>query len=432
MFRYLPEPASEVAPRIDWLHNIITDLSVFFTVAIVGAMLYFAIRYRQKGDTPHETPRIEGSNLLEVIWTVVPTLICVFIAYYGSVIYLDMVDVPADEEVVEIYVKARKWQWDFEYPNGKQTTNQFVLPVNKQAKLILRSSDVLHSFFLPEMRVKNDAIPGTFTYVTFKPVRTGDYNAFCTEYCGKDHSSMMAKLTVVSEDEYDRWLTDRSAELAKAAMSPIDLGRNLYTEKGCNACHSLSGQKIIGPSFLESFGQARTFTDGSTGVVDEEYISQSIQYPNDKIVEGYPPNQMPAFEGQLTADEIQGIIAFIKSVDGSAPVEEVSAAEEVDVDSAALSPVQLGQKIYETKLCKTCHSLDGSKLVGPSFKGLYGRKGTLQDGSAYEANDTYIKQSILEPMSQLVEGYAGGMPPYAGQLSDEEITAVIEFLKTVE
>jgi cytochrome c oxidase subunit 2 len=228
MFRYLPEQASEHAPAVDWLNNWITDISLFFTVVIVGAMIYFSIRYRQKDGVNHETPRIEGSNFLEVIWTVVPTIICIFVGYYGIVIYRDMVEVPTDEPVVEVLVHGRKWQWEFEYDNGKKTTAEFVLPVNKQAKLILRSTDVLHSLFIPAMRVKNDAVPGMFTYVTFKPVKTGEYYTFCTEYCGKDHSAMLAKLKVVSQAEYDRWLNDRSAEAALAAMTPEKRGQKAY------------------------------------------------------------------------------------------------------------------------------------------------------------------------------------------------------------
>jgi cytochrome c oxidase subunit 2 len=183
---------------------------------------------------------------------------------------------------------------------------------------------------------------------------------------------------------------------------------------------------------LKIFGQDREFADGSTGKVDENYLQKSIMDPNSQVVKGYAPNQMPVFEGQLTEDEITSLVAFIKSVDGTQPMEEVVEEEEDEADTASLSPQEKGKKIYETKMCVTCHSLDGSRLVGPSFKEIYGRKGKLEGGKEYTADDEYIKRSLLEPMAEVVEGYPPGMPPYAGQLNDDDIANVIEFMKTLK
>src|SRR5438067_399071 len=148
MFRYLPEQASEIAPKIDFIHNLITDLSVFFTVAIVGSMLYFAIKYRQRGGVDHETPQIRGSHFLEMVWTIMPTIICVFLAYYGVAYYRDMRYVP--DNALEVNVKAEKWQWNFEYQrpdkSGKLIANRFVLPVDQPVKVVLTSKDVNHGF----------------------------------------------------------------------------------------------------------------------------------------------------------------------------------------------------------------------------------------------------------------------------------------------
>ncbi len=435
MFRYLPEQASEVAPKVDWLHHWITDLSVFFTVAICGAMLYFAVRYRKRDGVDHETPRIEGNNFLEIVWTVVPTIICVFVAYYGVVIYRDMVEVSEDPDQVVINGRGRQWAWDFQYQNGKVTTNEFVVPVNRPIRVVLTSTDVLHSFFLPAMRVKKDVVPGMYTYVSFTPVKEGEYHTFCTEYCGKDHSYMLASLKVVSQAEYDRWVNDRSAELMKASMSPAKLGAKLYYEKGCNACHSLDGSKVVGPTFLKLFGTERVFSDGSKATADENYIKNSILNPQSQIVEGYDAIPMPSFDGQINDNEITGIIEFLRGLDGSAPAPEQPEADEEKgqgEDLSALSPVERGKWVYENKLCITCHSLDGSKLVGPSFKGLYGREGELNDGSTYVANDEYIQKSIMDPASQIVKGYQPLMPPYAQQLGDEDVQGVIEYLKTLK
>ncbi len=428
MFRYLPEQASEVAAQVDWLHNWITDISVFFTVLIVGAMIYFAARYRQRDGVDHDTPRIKGSNFLEIIWTTVPTLICIWIAYEGVVIYQRMVEVAPD--AIEINVQAQKWKWDFEQSNGKKTTGQVTIPVNRAVKFVLSSTDVLHSFFVPSMRAKNDAVPGMYTYVTFKPIKTGEYPIFCTEYCGTNHSQMMAKLNVVSEAEYQRWLNDRSAEEAKERMGPEMLGKALYSEKGCVACHSLDGSPRVGPSFLKLWGSERAFAEGeSVPAADENYIRESILYPNKRIVKGFAPNQMPSFDGQLSDQEILGLIAFIKAQDGSAPAVEEDAAAEEQEDLSALPPAERGQRLYVAKGCNACHSLDGSRIVGPSWKGIYGKQGKLADGSDYVANDEYIKRSIANPNDQLVEGYAGGMIPY--QLTDQELSDLIEYMKTL-
>ncbi|MCI5064532.1 cytochrome c oxidase subunit II [bacterium] len=441
MFRYLPEQASKVAPSVDWLHNWITDLSVLFTVAICGAMLYFAFRYRRQDGVDHETPRIEGSNFLEVLWTVVPTLICIWVGYYGIVIYQDMRE--GEEQALVINAVGKQWIWEFQYENGKQTIGEFVVPVNRPVKVVLTATDVLHSFFVPAMRVKKDAVPGRYTSVVFTPVKTGEYHTFCTEYCGTSHSAMLAKLRVVSESEYERWVNDRSQDLAKLTMSPAKLGARLYEEKGCNACHNLSGTRLVGPSFLKLYqSETRKFADGSEITFGEEeetieeYIRESILYPGKKVVEGYPNGLMPAYEGQLTDDEIKALIAFIKQQDGSAATEESEedSGEDLQAKLAAMSPVERGQYHYQNKACIGCHSLDGSNLVGPTFKGLYGKSGELADGESYTADDEYLKNSIWDPNGQIVAGYQPNQMPqnYKDQLSEEDLESIIEYIKTLE
>jgi cytochrome c oxidase subunit 2 len=431
MFRFLPEQGSDFAPHVDWLHNLITDLSVFFTVAIVGAMVYFAIRYRQRDGKDHATPAIHGSHTLEVIWTVVPTIICIFIAYWGIVYYRDMRRVP--DNALTIDVRGQKWKWDFEYSNGKKTIGEFVVPVNTPVKLVLSSRDVLHSFFLPSMRVKKDAVPGQYTYLWFRPVKEGTYQAYCTEYCGKEHSYMLASMKVVSETEYARWIADRSEEELMAKLGPKERGKTLYAQKGCNACHSLDGSRLVGPSLLNLYGRKGKTTDGAEYSADENYIKESILHPNAKVVETYMPNLMPSFDGQLTDEDIDGLIAFIRAQDGSAVAAPV-AAKPSAAELANLTPAQKGEKIYKDAAyaCFGCHSVDGSKIVGPSFKGAYGNKHKLTDGSEVLVNDEYIKRSILRPAEQIVDGYSNMMPPFEGRLNDEDIAHIIEYIKSLK
>jgi cytochrome c oxidase subunit 2 len=427
--RFFPEQASDFAEKIDWLNELVTDISVFFTVAIVGAMIYFAIRYRQRDGVDHATPNIEGSHLLEAIWTIVPTIICIIVGALGYIYYDDMRTVP--ENALTVSVRGQKWFWEFEYENGKKS-RELVVPVNEPIKLLMTSRDVLHSFFIPAMRVKTDVVPGQYSYQWFRPIRTGDYQVFCTEYCGNQHSAMLARLKVLSKVDYDRWLADTSEQDALARMDRKEIGSQLYTAKGCKACHSLDGSPLVGPTFLKIFGRKEKLQDGSEITVDEEYIRTSIYEPTKQIVQGYA-GVMPNYQGQISDDEMLSIIAFLKSLDGSQPAPAASApAAAVAEDLSKLPPAEWGKKLFSIKICGSCHSLDGSKLVGPSFKGLYGREEELADGTKVVANDEYIKRSILKPMDQIVKGYAPVMPPYEGQLNDAELNALIEYIKTIK
>jgi cytochrome c oxidase subunit 2 len=436
MFRFLPEQASSVASEVDWLHNIITDLSVFFTVAIVGTMLYFAFKYRAKNGVDHATPRIEGSHFLELVWTIVPTLICVFVGTYGILIFKDMRTV--GENPVVINVTGKKWNWTFQYENGKQIVSEAVIPVNRPVKFVLTSKDVLHSFFVPAMRVKSDAIPHRYTYVTFNPIKTGEYQIFCTEYCGTSHSDMLAKLRVVPEDEYTRWLNDQSD---KIKFNPAELGAQLYNQQGCAACHSVDGSKRVGPSFQKIYGRDGTYDNGKPYKADDDYLQESILYPNTHIVDGYAANQMPAFKGILSDEQIAAIIAWMRTLDGSQATQAAAPAPQFQFakllngdDPSKQSPAERGKAIYQAKACIGCHSLDGSQVVGPTWKGLYGLTNhKMSDGTSVTADDSYLKESILNPTAKIVEGFqAGVMPSYQGQLSDAEIADVIEFMKTIK
>jgi cytochrome c oxidase subunit 2 len=425
MFRYLPEQGSDFAPTVDSIHHLITDLSVGFTVAIVGAMLYFAIRYRRKNGVDHETPRILGSHFLEIVWTVVPTIICIWIAVYGVVGYRKMRQVPPG--AIEINVVGRQWAWSFEYPNGRKVADEFWVPVDTPIKLIMTSEDVLHSFFVPGMRTKMDVIKGQYTYEWFRPVKTGDFQVYCTEYCGTSHSAMLAKMHVVSHAEYQTWLSDTGR-----VKSVADQGEEVAKLNGCFACHSVDGTRKIGPSFLQLFGRKARWDDGTEYTVDENYIRESVLNPQARIVEGYPrPSPMGSFEGKVSDGEITKLIEYFKSLKEAPREIKLPSAK---VDLSKLSPAERGKLLYQSKACIGCHSLDGTKVVGPSFKAIYGRAGEFVDGAKYEANDAYIKESIVNPNAHVVAGYPSPspMPPYQGQLSEEEIADIIEFMKTVK
>jgi len=433
MLGLLGEQGSDFAYKIDYAHDIVTIISVICTVAIVGVMLYFAVIYRQRDGKDHNTPRIEGNNTLEIIWTVFPTLVCIWVAWLGYDSFVDLRSPPAN--AMEVNVTGRKWAWDFQYKNGKKTTGELVVPVDEPVKLVMTAKDVLHSFFVPVMRTKADVIPGRYTYEWFRPIKTGDFQVFCTEYCGNEHSRMQARLKVLPRAEFERWLADDSEARKLASLKPSDRGKELYVSKQCVTCHSLDGTPRVGPSWLKIFGREGKFADGSSYKADENYLKESILYPQAKTVAGYPAMGMPSYQGQLSDDDIHGLIEFMKTVDGSQKIEVAPAAPKKSAAAAGGTPAERGKALVNDagNMCATCHSIDGSALVGPSFKGLYGSKQKLSDGTEVVADDAFIKESIYKPQAKIVQGYGPVMPAmYEGKLTEENVADIIEYLKTLK
>lgn len=310
MFNYMPAQGSDWAANIDFLNELITDISVYCTIAIIGTMLYFAMRYRRR-TANDKTPHIVHSTALEVTWTIIPTAVCMFLFVVGFQQYHEERNPPAN--AIEINVQAYSWRWEFEYPNGRRSTNELTVPLGMPVRLIMHSNDVLHSFYIPVMRVKEDVMKNIYTYLWFKPILAGDFHIFCAEYCGLNHSAMRATLHVVSPEQYQDFLTDRNAS-NEPELPPAELGKKVFGVKGCNACHSLDGSKIIGPSLKGAFGSERPLADGSKVMRDENYIRESILNPRAKVCESFPDGVMPAFEGQLSEKELTGLVEFIKSL----------------------------------------------------------------------------------------------------------------------
>ncbi|HMO16908.1 MAG TPA: cytochrome c oxidase subunit II [Oligoflexia bacterium] len=305
LFDYMPEQASSWAADVDFINNFITIVSVFCIVGITLVMLYFAWKYRRKSEN-QQVAYITHNVTLETLWTVIPTLVVIFTFYYGFIVYYEMRTPPVG--AMEINVQGYSWGWDFQYANGKRTSGDLVVPVGEPVKLVMTSRDVIHSFFIPAMRVKEDVYQGNYSYLWFNPTKMGEYHIFCTEYCGTGHSQMGRKLKVVSKEEFQDFLNDRNA----VELSPLELGAKLYKEKACITCHSLDGSRLVGPSFQGLFDKkSHEMESGLKVDVDENYVRESILNPAAKIVKGYP-NAMPAFEGQLSEDEIAGLIAFLK------------------------------------------------------------------------------------------------------------------------
>jgi cytochrome c oxidase subunit 2 len=273
---------------------------------ITFLMVYFVIRYRRE---KHPQPAdIEGSTWLEIIWTVIPTLIVLTMFYYGLTGFQFLKKVP--EGAMAVKVVARQWSWLFQYENGIQDT-ELRVPVGKPVKLILTSQDVIHGFYSPAFRIKQDAVPGMETHLWFQTSQTGAFDVMCSQYCGLEHSHMLTKIVVLPEEEFTKWYQGKKVEMA--AKGP-PTGFQLYQQKGCFACHSIDGSPRVGPSFKGLFGKTeKVMTAGKeqTVVANEDFIRRFILEPNVVHIEGYPPI-MPKIG--MTDEELAALVDYIKSL----------------------------------------------------------------------------------------------------------------------
>ena len=304
---FMPTQGTAIAAQVDSLYGFLLISSFIACLILLGGMVYFVFKYKRKTDND-KTAYISHNGFLEFLWSFIPLCIFLGVFAWGWYIYHDMRSMPKD--ALEVHVYGKQWAWDFEYKSGKKTTNEFTVPVGTSVKLIMTSRDVLHSFYVPSFRIKQDVVPGRYTTLWFQAEKLGEFHVFCTEYCGGAHSNMLAKIKVVPLAEYETWL----AEVEDTNLPPAERGKKLYVSKTCSGCHSVDGNAIVGPSFKGLFGANRQFEDGGTAVADENYIRESILEPNKHTVKGYPAGAMPTFQGQVTEEELNALIEFIKGL----------------------------------------------------------------------------------------------------------------------
>ena len=304
----LPPQASAYAGDVDTLFMFLVYVSIFFFTLVAGLVIWSMIRYRRRpGRT---TPHITDHLGLELTWSILPLILVMGVFFWGFRNYMQAQVAP--NEALEITVTAKKWVWSFEYPDGTRTLNEVHVPVNKPVRFIMTSEDVIHDFYVPEMRVKMDVVPNRYTELWFQPTEEGLHRLTCAEYCGKGHSDMMGKVYVESEAKYKKWVEEGGDEWK--TMTPVAFGQLLYESKGCSTCHSLDGTRMAGggPSWKGVFGRMEHMSDGKDYKVDENYLRESILVPSAKVVAGYD-NIMPVFQGLLREREISALIQFIKA-----------------------------------------------------------------------------------------------------------------------
>jgi len=311
----MPPQGSEFAKEIDFVYMALFWMSVVLFLMIAVPSVYFAWRYRYKPGrvTPHQT----HNTTLEVVWSVLPLLLCIGIFFWGLNGWMKYAVAPG--EAMEIAVTAKQWLWQFEYPDGSRTINDLHVPVNKPVKFTMTSEDVLHDFYVPDMRVKHDVIPGRYTQVWFTPTVLGKTNFTCAEYCGKDHSGMKGILTVESDADFAKFLETGGTEWEDyfngkdPKKTPALWGQLTYERVGCNSCHTVDGSKSKGPSWKGVYGSMVELNNGTSVLADENYIRESMMNPQAKVVKGYDPI-MPTFQGLLKPNQVNGLVAYIESL----------------------------------------------------------------------------------------------------------------------
>ena len=303
-----PARASTTAGSVDALYIFLVTLSLFMSVAIFTMICIFALRYRRgKG---REAEQIEGSNVLEFTWSAIPLVIFLFIFAWGAVVYFKERTPPRG--ATQIYVVAKQWMWKLQHEEGQREINELHVPVGRDVEMIMTSQDVIHSFYVPAFRIKQDVLPGRYTTLWFHATRSGTYHLFCAEYCGTQHSGMIGQVVVLEPAQYEVWL---SGGLASGSLASN--GQNIFQQLGCITCHR-SDTQGRGPNLVGLFGKRVQLEDGRTVIADENYIRESILNPSAKIVSGFKPI-MPVFQGLVSEEQLNALIAYVKSLSQPPP-----------------------------------------------------------------------------------------------------------------
>ena len=315
----LPTPASTFAEGTDNLYLFITALDTAFFVLIMAAIGYFMWKYRRRSKD-QKTSSLTHSGIVEFLWSAIPTVLLLVIFVWGECDYVKQSVPPAD--ALDIRVTGQKWYWTVEYPkypgvslnsSTEEPALTVMVPKGKPVRLTMTSTDVIHSFYVPAFRLKKDVVPGRYTQAWFEATRVGEFNLFCTEYCGDFHSNMTGVVKVLEPEDFERALKKAGVLELGEGESMAAYGERIYKRRGCVACHSIDGADGTGPTWKGLWGKTESLTDGSTVKVDDEYIKTSILEPNKQVVSGYAP-QMPSYQGQLDNKQIQAVIEYIKTL----------------------------------------------------------------------------------------------------------------------
>lgn len=299
-FQLWPEQASGMAQSVDQLILFLLLVTAFFTLLIAGLIAIFVLRYRRR--KPNEVGAAMGSPIaVEITWTVIPLAIAMVMFVWGAKLYIRMAQPPADATTV--YVIGKQWMWKVQHAAGRREINELHVPMGVPIRLVMTSQDVIHSFFLPAFRIKQDVVPGRYSSQWFTATKTGESHLFCSEYCGTQHSHMTGRVVVMTPADYERWLADVPADESAAVR-----GGKLFVQYGCNNCHGLQAPTLAG-----LYGSRVQLEDGTSVVADDAYLRESILDSQAKVVAGFG-HVMPSYRGQVTEEQILDLLAYIRSL----------------------------------------------------------------------------------------------------------------------
>ncbi|GJQ51743.1 MAG: cytochrome c oxidase subunit 2 [Anaerolineaceae bacterium] len=310
----MPVEASTQAVSVDWMWKLMEIVMSFLTALILVPMFYSLVVFRRRKGETGEGVHVDGNTKLELIWTAIPLVAVVVFAILGGGNLADVLR--QDPNAMVVKVTGHQWSWKFEYPADPETgltvvSDELHLPVGQQVLLLMTSSDVIHSFWVPEFRLKQDLVPGRFTKLTITPSEVGNYAVRCAELCGTSHAYMENPVIVSTRDDYSAWLSLKIQEAKVAATDPVGFGEILVKQNGCVACHSITGAAGIGPTWLNLFGATVKLSDGTTVTADQAYLTESIKEPQAKIVASFT-TQMPTYG--FTDDQIAALVAYIETL----------------------------------------------------------------------------------------------------------------------
>jgi cytochrome c oxidase subunit 2 len=308
-FRIFPEQASTGAAGVDHLYFYLLCVTVFFTGLIFLLVLIFCVKYRRRPGRDTGV-QVKSNLLLEITWIAIPLVLVLIMFFWGVAAYFPIYRPPSD--ALDVYVVGRQWMWKLQHAEGASEINELHVPLGRPIRLTMTSQDVIHSFYVPAFRVKQDVLPGRYTTIWFEPAKLGEYHLFCAEYCGTKHSGMVGRVVVLTPADYERWLA--------GGLSPGSLasgGQRLFLSLGCANCHTGdTGARC--PNLVRLFGSRVRLQGGDEVVADESYIRESILDPAAKIVAGYQPI-MPAFRGRVSEEELIQLVAYVKSLGAPEP-----------------------------------------------------------------------------------------------------------------
>src|SRR5438067_2884931 len=282
---------------------------LFFLISVFFPITWFAIKYRSGSDANRSNPS-HGSNLIEISWTTLPIVLSVALFSWGAVAYYHIERPPPN--ALQVQIVGKQWMWKLQHAEGKREINELHVPLGQPVALTMTSQDVIHSFFVPAFRVKQDVVPGKYTSEWFKPTRTGEYHIFCSQYCGTQHAQMIGRVVVMQPQAYERWL-----KTGEQTESIVRTGERLFHDRGCSGCHAPNSQ-FHAPLLEGLYRKPVPLADGSMITADDQYLRDAILQPAKEISAGYQ-NIMPSFAGHLSEEEIMQLIAYLKAIGNQPP-----------------------------------------------------------------------------------------------------------------